>query len=199
MTLVHLRREFENPSPALKTVASRLSRGTYKRSERSSEPSVRDDRGRLVRAVGKTQTFLSTAQVDQLVALYGEGLSVAELGRRFGIDSRTAAAHLVRRSIPLGQRGLAMADVPESIELYESGLTLAEVGLRFNVSDKAVRSAVAAGGVTIRPRGRRRYDVTGKKRPDARGAGWYAPRLARCICTHHGAGFLMRGETIAGS
>lgn len=60
MFCVHLRREFENLSPALKTpetVVSRLSRGSYKRSERPSEPSIIDDRGRLVRSVGKTQTF----------------------------------------------------------------------------------------------------------------------------------------------
>ncbi len=153
--VVHLRREFENLSPALKTVASRLSRGTYKRSERPSEPSIRDDRGRLVRSVGMTQTFLSPAQVVELVALYGEGLSVAELGRKFGIYSRTAAAHLVRRSVPMRQRGLAIADVPEAVELYESGLTLVEVGLRFGVSQGAVRRAVAAEGTEIRPRGRR--------------------------------------------
>lgn len=38
---VHLRRELENPSPALRTVASRLYRDIYKRSERLSEPSSR--------------------------------------------------------------------------------------------------------------------------------------------------------------
>ncbi|GAB3805608.1 hypothetical protein GCM10028798_27760 [Humibacter antri] len=61
LELVHLRREFENFSPALKTVVSRLSRGAYKRNERPSEPSITDDRGRLIRSVGKTQTFLSAA------------------------------------------------------------------------------------------------------------------------------------------
>lgn len=136
-------------------MVSRLSRGAYTRSERSYEPSITDDRGRLVRSVGKTQTFLSPAEVDELVALYGEGLSVAELGRRFGIYSRTAAAHLVRRSVPLRQRGLAPQDVSEAVRLYESGMTLMEVGLRFGASDKAVRRAVAAEGVAIRPRGRR--------------------------------------------
>lgn len=68
------------------------------------------------------------------MALYRDGLSVAELGRWFGIYSRTAAAHLVRRSVPLRQRGLATEDVPEAIRLYESGLTLGEVGLRFGIS-----------------------------------------------------------------
>jgi hypothetical protein len=89
------------------------------------------------------------------VALYGEGMSVAELGRKFGIYSRTATAHLVRRSVPLRQRGLAKDDVPEAVRLYESGLTLVEVGLRFGVSQQAVRRAAAAVGVEIRPRGRR--------------------------------------------
>jgi DNA-directed RNA polymerase specialized sigma24 family protein len=152
---VHLRREFENPFPALKTVVSRLSRGSYKRSERPSEPSITDDRGRLVRSVGKTQTFLSPAQVDELVGLYCEGMSIAELSRRFGIYTRTATAHLVRRSVPLRQRGIAPEDTPEAVRLYESGLTLMEVGLRLGVSQGTARRAVAAEGVEIRPRGRR--------------------------------------------
>lgn len=146
---------FENLSPSLKTVVSRLSRGMYKRSERPSEPSITDARGRVVRSVGMTQTFLSPAQVDELVALYRGGLSIAEVARRFGIYSRTAAAHLVQRSVPLRQRGLTAEDVPEAIRLYESGLTLMEVGLRFGVSQGIARRAVAAEGVEIRPRGRR--------------------------------------------
>jgi hypothetical protein len=57
--------------------------------------------------------------VDELVALYGKGLSIAELSRKFGIYARTVAAHLVRRSVPLRQRGLAAEDTPEAVRLYE--------------------------------------------------------------------------------
>lgn len=89
------------------------------------------------------------------MALYGEGLSVAELARKFGIYSRTAAAHLVRRSVPLRQRGIAPEDAPEAVRLYKSGLTLMEVGLRLGVSQGTARRVVAAEGVEIRPRGRR--------------------------------------------
>lgn len=91
---VDLRREFENPCPAMKTVASRSSRGVYKLNRRPSEPSSTDARGRLVRAVGMAQTFLSESEVDELVALYHEGLSLSELGERFRVHHRTAAAHL---------------------------------------------------------------------------------------------------------
>ena len=152
---MRLRRESENLSPALKAVASRLSRGVYKRGERPLEPSITDDRGRLIRSVGKTQIILSAAQIDELVALYGEILSIAEFSRKFGICTRTAVAHLARRSVPLRLRGPAAEDTPEAVRLYESGLPFVEVGLRFGVSQKAVRRAVATEGVKIRPRDRR--------------------------------------------
>ncbi len=89
------------------------------------------------------------------MALYREGLSIAEVSRKFGIYTRTAAAHLVRRSVSLRPRGLAVEDTPEAARLYEGGLTLLEVGLRFGVSQQAIRRAAAAQGVEIRPRGRR--------------------------------------------
>lgn len=93
--------------------------------------------------------------MDELVGLYREGVSIVELSRRFGIYTRTAAAHLIRRSVPLRQRGIAPEDVPEAVRLYESGLTLMEVGLRLSVSQGTARRTVAAEGVEIRPRGRR--------------------------------------------
>jgi hypothetical protein len=134
---VNLRREFENPCPASKTVASRRSRGVYRRDWRPLEPSVVDSRGRMVRAVGMAQTFLSPMQVDELVALYEAGATLAELGEPFGVHRRTAAAHLVRRSVPIRRRGLDECNLAEAVELYAGGLTLMEVGLRFGVSQQA--------------------------------------------------------------
>lgn len=139
----------------MKTVASRRSRGVYRRDRRPLEPSVVDSRGRMVRAVGMAQTFLGPEQVDELVALYEEGATLVELGERFSVHRRTAAAHLVRRSVPIRSRGLDDSHLAEAVELYLSGLTLMEVGLRFGASQQAVRRALAAEGVTIRSGGRR--------------------------------------------
>jgi hypothetical protein len=114
-----------------------------------------DVRGPVVRSVGKPQTFLKAAQVDELVADYAAGLSIVELGRKFGIHHRTAKAHLVRRKVRLRTRGLDAKHHAEAVRLYECGLTLMEVGLQFGVSQDAVRRVVADAGVTIRPRGHR--------------------------------------------
>lgn len=151
-----LRREFENLGQALKTVASRWSRGSYKKSKRPVEPPVVDSRGRLVRSVGMAQTSLKPEQVDELVALYQQGWTLVKLAERFGIHKRTAAAHLVRRSVPLRGKGLAEEDRTEAVQLYEGGATLLEVGLRFGVSEQTVRRALVVEGVKIRPSGRRR-------------------------------------------
>jgi DNA invertase Pin-like site-specific DNA recombinase len=93
--------------------------------------------------------------VDELVALFKQGVSLPELVERFGVYHRTVMAHLVRRSVPMPTRGLKREQTPEAVRLYEDGMTLTEVGLRFGVSQQAVRRAVAAEGVEIRPRGRR--------------------------------------------
>lgn len=122
--MVHLRREFENLSPALKTVVFRLSRGTYKQAVRGSQPSITDSRGRLVRAVGKAQTFLSAAQVDELVELHEQGLTLGQIGERLEVHHRTVAAHLARRAVPPHTRGLSEEHTPKAVELYESGMTL---------------------------------------------------------------------------
>lgn len=66
------------------------SRGVYQRDRMPLESSVLDERGRMVRAVGMTQTLLSPAQVDELVALYQEGATLVELGERFSAHRRTA-------------------------------------------------------------------------------------------------------------
>lgn len=114
-----------------------------------------DSRGRMVRAVGMTQTSLSPAQVDELVALYEAGATLVELGERFSIHRRTAAAHLVRRSVPIRRRGLDERHLAEAVELYSGGLTLMEVGLRFGVSQQTVGRALVAAGIALRPSGRR--------------------------------------------
>ncbi len=111
-----------------------------------------DSLGRMVRAVGMTQTFLSPAQVDELVALYREGATLVELGERFSVHRRTAAANLVRRSIPMRRRSLDECDLAEAVELYAGGLSLMEVGLRFGVSQQAVRRALANSASSLATR-----------------------------------------------
>lgn len=111
-----------------------MSRGTHNRTARQSDPSITDSQRRLIRTVGKAQTFLSAAQVDELVELHGQGLTLGQIRQRLGVHHRTVAAHLVRRSVPPHTRGLAAKDAPKAMELYESRMTLTEVGRYFGVS-----------------------------------------------------------------
>lgn len=65
---VNLRREFDNFGSAARTVCSRWSRGVYRASKRPSGPCVVDSRGQSVHSLEMTQTLLTDAEVDELVA-----------------------------------------------------------------------------------------------------------------------------------
>jgi len=84
---VDLRREFDNFGSAARTVCSRWSRGVYRTSKRPSEPYIIDSRGHPVHSLEMTQTFLTDAEVDQLVAAYEAGATLRELAKQFHIHA----------------------------------------------------------------------------------------------------------------
>ena len=151
---VDLRREFENPCPHLKTLSLRRSRGFYNHDQRSSEPTVSDSRGRVVRSLGMAQTLLRPEQVDDLVAQYREGATLVELASVFGVNRRTVAMHLTRREVTIRRGRFDPSRIHEAADLYLSGLTLVEVGVKVGAGPQAVRRALASHGVVIRPGGR---------------------------------------------
>ena len=158
--LVDLRREFENPCPHLKTLSLRRSRRYYDEDQRSSEPTVSDSRGRVVRSLGMAQTLLRPEQVDDLVAQYREGATLVELASVFGVNRRTVATHLTRREVTIRRGRFDPSRIHEAADLYLSGLTLVEVGLKVGTGPQAVRQALASHGVVIRPGGRRGSRIT---------------------------------------
>lgn len=151
-----LRREFDNFGSAARTVCSRWSRGVYRTSKRSPEPCVVDSRGQSVRSLGMTQTFLTDAEVDELVAAYEAGATLRGLAKQFHIHRLTAAAHLARRGVPVRRAGLDSAQAKEAARLYEAGWTLVQLGRRFEVDAQTVRRTIARQGASIRPGGRPR-------------------------------------------
>ncbi|ASR54918.1 hypothetical protein CBP52_07140 [Cellulomonas sp. PSBB021] len=155
-----LRREFENPCPHLKTLSLRRSRGLYDHDQRSSEPTVFDSRGRVVRSLEMAQTLLRPEQVDDLVAQYREGATLVELASLFGVNRRTVATHLTRREVTIRRGRFDPSRIHEAADLYLSGLTLAEVGVKVGAGPQAVRRALASHGVMIRPGGRRGSRIT---------------------------------------
>ncbi|ADX73319.1 MAG: hypothetical protein CMH36_10630 [Microbacterium sp.] len=155
-----LRREFENPCPHLKTLSLRRSRGFYNHNQRSSEPTVSDSRGRVVRSLGMAQTLLRPEQVDDLVAQYREGATLVELASVFGVNRRTVATHLARREVTIRRGRFDPSRIHEAADLYLSGLTLVEVGMKVGAGPQAVRQALASHGVVIRPDGGRRSRIT---------------------------------------
>ena len=51
------------------------------------------------------------------MTLSEQGMTIAQLGDRFGVILRTVAAHLVRRSVPMREQGLAEEHTSEAVRL----------------------------------------------------------------------------------
>lgn len=152
---VEASRQFKNISPALKTLAKRYFSGVYHQNRRSAEPRNHDTRGPIIRSIGTPQTFLSTRQVDDLVAMYQRGDKVQDIAYHFGIHRKTALAHLKRRSVQLRNRGLTTEQKVQAVRLYQEGLSLRRISRQFGAGDDTIRRAVVAAGERIRPRGGR--------------------------------------------
>lgn len=108
------------------------------------------------------QTFLTDAEVDQLVAAYEASATLRGLAKQFHIHRLTVSAHLARRGVPVHRAGLDSVQAKEPARLYQAGWTLVQLSRRFEVDAKTVRRTIARQGVSIRPGGRpRRRDKRG--------------------------------------
>ena len=152
---VDLRRCFSNPRRPLRTLISRVVKGSHGRRVRPRGPQVTDERGPVCGNSCQSQTRLSASNQEELLAGYAAGVPVQELAVRFQVH-RGTVTKLVRQA-GLGVRRPAVPEPvrQEAVRLYADGLTLVEVGEQLGINDKTVRLLVIEAGGTLRPRGRR--------------------------------------------
>lgn len=138
---------FGNSAPKTKTLVNRLLRGVHKVSARPQSSAPSDDRGPVVRTIETAQTFLTAAEVDQLVGDYLGGMSVKSLAERYGIHRATVFSHLRRRNVPSRRPGLCPDEQAEAVRLARAGVSMRAISRRMDVDRKAVRTALVEAGI----------------------------------------------------
>ncbi len=138
---VDLPGRFSNTRPALRTLISRVLKGSEGRGPRSRAPDRRDTRGPVVKDPAKSQTGLSPEKRAELVAAYQAGEPVLTIAARFGVHRATMSEFVRQAGVAAREHGLDAAVRARAAALYESGLTLAQVA-----------DEVAASVETVRPR-----------------------------------------------
>jgi hypothetical protein len=156
---VDLSRCFSNPSKPLRTLISRVLKGSAPRTSRSRRMRTADSRGPARENSRQSQTRLSASNRAELVAAYASGAPVNELVARFGVHRSTVWQAAFRAGLVTRCPELAGDVLTEAARLYESGLTLGQVAARLEISRDGARSAIIVAGGTIRPRGRRRVEA----------------------------------------
>lgn len=147
---VGLSRCFSNPSKPLRSLISRVLKGSSQGGPRTRSARKADQRGPVRENSRQSQTCLSASNRAELVAAHRSGVPVSELTLPFGVH-RSTVRQLARRT-GLETRSLKMAAGvrSETARLYESGHTLVQIAERLGISDEAVRAAVVAAGGTVR-------------------------------------------------
>jgi len=106
--------------------------------------------------------------IDELKRLHiDEQLTLAQIGKRLGIQGATVAAHLRRAGVEVrptkhtGGRPRATVDVAEAVRLYvDEQLPVAKVAEQVGVHPGVVRARLIEAGVTIRKAGRPRFNMS---------------------------------------
>jgi lambda repressor-like predicted transcriptional regulator len=142
INLVHLLEHLSNFTGAISSLLASLA---------VAEPA------RLRRAVATAPVtpnhILQPNQVNDLIAQYRAGTSMAELSRNFKVHRETVRTQLDRAGVqrrPV-QPVLSEEQVTESVVLYGQGWSTYRVGAKFGVSQNTVARTLHKRGIALRP------------------------------------------------
>ncbi len=150
-----LSRSLSNPSKALKTLISRVSRGKRHRVIRPARASHSDVRGPVRDKTLKHQTRLTYPLRQKVIETYVAGTPVKEIAREFGIHRTTITQIALAAGLSMRNQKLSPASKREAKRLYESGLSLTKVAKQLDISPAGARDAIIETGGTMRSPGTR--------------------------------------------
>ena len=84
-----LPKRFSNKRPALKSLISRVLKGSERRGPRNRTPKRHDSRGAVAKNPAKSQTRLTTEQRVNLLADYEAGIPVRAIAAKYGVHRGT--------------------------------------------------------------------------------------------------------------
>lgn len=142
-----LRDTFSNIPQRAQTLVTRWKRGVYREQRRAVGPRISDARGPLVRRIETAQTFLTAAEIDNLIGDYLGGASINHLAQQYGIHRATVFGHLRRRNTPRRRVGLDVDEGAEAVRLFRGGVSMRAISRSLGVGRKAVRTCLVAAGV----------------------------------------------------
>jgi hypothetical protein len=108
---------------------------------------ARDSSGEFAppRPVVRRRRTLKPDEIVRLIKGYGDGTTVYELGREFGIHRTTASVILKRNGSVIRRRGLDESLRPEITRLREEGWSYYRLGPRFGVAPATVKRFLLTG------------------------------------------------------
>lgn len=138
-----LRLLFTDLTPGQNALIKRWKRGVYRTSQRrGSEAPISDVRGPVVGTIATVQTFLTPAQVDQLVDDYLGGATVAKLALKYEVHRATVSRHLTDNGVARRSAGLHGWEAAEAVRLFRQGESIRGISRTIGASRDSVRKTL---------------------------------------------------------
>lgn len=164
-----------------------------------------DQRQRRARPAIKTTPQLRPGDVNALVALYQDGISIRSIARETGLHTQTVSRHLRARGINTMARAhrhweLQPDEIDELITKYSGGMTIKELAEHLDIHRDTIGRYLTANGIDTRPPA---LDETATELAIQRYEdGWSAKRIAEELGTSshsvlrrlHAAGIAVRAQ-----
>jgi len=150
-----------NPPETLKSLVLQGSmakgssrRPSAKRQKWASQLPQRGSKQEEGRLSNPVQRRLDEAAIDEIVSLYLQGLSIAQLATHLSIHRTTVFSHLDNRGVTRRriERKLSDEQVAAAAERYKGGLSLALVAAEYNVHERTLTREFRRAGVATRTR-----------------------------------------------
>lgn len=137
-----LRLLFTNLTPGQNALIKRWKRDVYRTSQRGSDDPICDIRGPVVTGNATVQTFLTPAQVNQLVDDYLSGATVMELAIKYEVHRATVSRHLTDNGVVRRSAGLHGWEAAEAVRLFRQGESLRGISRSIGASRDSVRKTL---------------------------------------------------------
>lgn len=120
-----LPKRFSNKCPALKSLISRVLRGSERRGPRGRATERHDTRGALAKNPAKSQTRLTPERRAEQVVHYVAGTPVRAIATKYGVHRGTIPTLIRRAGAEVRVASLDAEESKLASSLHENGMTLA--------------------------------------------------------------------------
>ena len=100
------------------------------------------------------ESTLTEQDIEEIIRLYGEDKKPKDLGKQFGITSKTVNQILRKNGIPPKTVRMTSSQIDDIVAQYNNGVSSEKIAKQYDVDGETIRRHLEKRGIEIRPTSR---------------------------------------------